>query len=119
MTNAWMLLVLCAACGPTISENRITFLPAREQNCQLEFIQDKPWETNAWEVIGIVSIAPSGADPLSSSNKAIVRSRACSMGGEAVGIAAAGSAMNMVASATGSSYYVLHRPIAKTEAKLF
>ena len=102
--------VLLASCGPTISEMRQGNYPAREASCNLEFVTMNStsfYTDGKWEVIGQLVLEELGsADPLAERYRAIVRPRACAMGGEAVAIFMAGTSETLGSKST-TSYAVL------------
>ena len=108
----WMLLL--AACSPKagITEVRMIHAAPRDEGCKLEMVEaDITAMTfnQQWEVLGYVTFMDRGSqDPFSEENKALVRPRACAMGGTSVSIAmnATGTgAMNQQAS--GITYMVM------------
>jgi hypothetical protein len=109
--------LLLASCGPQISETRTVSYPAREASCSLEFVQIDNmtaytlYTDGKWQVIGQIILSEGGiADPFSERYRAIVRPRACAMGGEAVAILVAGTNQTVVSSGSMTSYAVLHHP---------
>jgi len=119
----WVLLA--SGCGPTINETRMQAYPSRGKTCELEFVKldmnalSSPQGT--WQVIGYVSIGDGGTqDPFSEDLRAIVRPRACSMGGE--GVTVMMNSVNQVTLVTASAvtYGVLrHRTVEDNTPKKF
>jgi len=120
--NIWCLLSLslAAACGPNVSEVRTVNYPPREQNCSLEFVKlDNQTMSGQgpWEVIGQVVLGEHGKqDPFAEEYKAIVRPRACKMGGEAVAIMLNATSETFMSSGTTISYAVLRKRTAQADA---
>jgi len=115
--------LLAASCGPQISEVRSVNYPAREASCSLEFVQiDKMaaytlYTDGKWQVIGQIILSEGGiVDPLSERYRAIVRPRACAMGGEAVALLTAGTNETATSSGSMTSYAVLHHPAPPGQA---
>ena len=117
-------LVLVSACGPRITEIRSVPTPSRPEGCQLEFVKldmmDLLSQNGAWQLIGNVILGDSGAqDPFSDRNRAIVRPRACNMGGEAVAIIMSATSEGLV-NDTSINYAILkHRSSAAEQPKTF
>lgn len=111
-------------CGPVVSESRTTAYPGREESCKLEFVKlDNATLSGGgeWEVIGQVAIGGLGsADPFSEKSRAIVRPRACRMGGEAVGIFQVTNTETFVNTGSTTTYAVLrHRSTTPQEPQAF
>ena len=96
-------------------------VPPREEACALEFVQTSISDLapgGAWEVVGYVVVNETGvADPFAEKYRALVRPRACAMGGEAVTIMQSATGMGM-AGMQGSSvnYAVIKKPSTTTAA---
>jgi len=110
----WTLLIVVTTaigCGPDIKERRLGFYPSREPRCSLEFVQADMrmmGPSGPWEVVGYISISEKHiSDPFSEKYRAIVRPRACRMGGEAVTIMQAASRESGHGSTTGTTWGVL------------
>jgi len=114
-------MALLFACGPRISEVRLVPTPARAPECQLEFIKldmmDLSSSTGTWQVIGYVSLADIGKqDPFAEPNRALVRPRACAMGGEAVSIMNSATNEGLVTDGSRTNYAVLAHRTTDAEA---
>jgi hypothetical protein len=77
--------------------------------------------TGKWELIGYVALGDNGKlDPFSDENRAIVKPRACDMGGEAVTIASNASSENLFTTGSAVSYGILrHRESKHVAPKKF
>jgi hypothetical protein len=113
-------LWMTACGGPNVSEVRMSSFPSREPNCALEFLKlDNQMMSGQgpWEVIGQVAIGETGEqDPYDERYKAIVRPRACKMGGEAVAIMLNATNSTALSSGTTISYAVLRKRSAQPQA---
>lgn len=113
------------ACGPAINETRLQSYPSRGEACELQFVKldmnDLSSPQGTWELIGYVTIGDRGTqDPFSEDNRAIVRPRACGMGGEGVAIVLNSSTTAPLASGSSISYGVLrHRTTDSAAPKKF
>lgn len=102
-------------CGPSVSEVRLMSAPAREPSCTLDFLELRMEDVAPgakYEVLGHVVVGEEGRqNPLAPEYRAIVRPRACAMGGEAVAILSTASvaAMGFSSGATSVSYAVVRR----------
>ncbi len=118
-------VLLLSACGPRISELRLAPSPPRGAGCPLEFVKldmmDLSSQTGVWQLVGNVFIGDAGLlDPFSDENKALVRPRACAMGGEGVTIMASASNERLISSASTVNYGILrHRSSAPEPPKAF
>jgi hypothetical protein len=94
--------------------------PPRDKNCALEFVKlDNQTMSGQgpWEVIGQVGIGDTGTqDPYDEKLKAIVRPRACGMGGEAVAIMMTAGTQTALSSGSAVTYAVLRKRSAQPEA---
>lgn len=91
----------------------MAFYPPREQACSLDIVKVTLAETmegGPWELVGHVYVsAQAQADPFSAEYMAVVRPRACAMGGEAFGIlSATTNDTNLVAGST-TDYVVVRK----------
>jgi hypothetical protein len=91
--HATLFLVagLLTGCGPYVSESRMNAAPARPDDCELEFLHLQMMDMSpmggTYEILGHVTVSNfSGTDPMSPENRALIRPRACAMGGEGVTI---------------------------------
>jgi len=112
---------LVVGCGPSVSEVRMANYPPRPENCELEFVKvDMGQLSNGqgpWELIGQIVLGEEGKqDPFDERYRAIVRPRACNMGGEAVGIVMNATSEGAFSSGTAISYGVLRKRDSKSEA---
>jgi hypothetical protein len=126
----WMVVWSAAVgvsigCGPNVTEMRTVSAPAREPNCSLEFIKANMDElssgTGEWEMLGQVVLQEEGVeDPFAERYRAIVRPRACAMGGEAVAIAMSTTSQGLTTSGTVINYGILRKRTApSTEPTTF
>lgn len=117
MKRACAILVagVSLGCGPKVSEVRTASYPPREENCALEFVKvdmaDVSSQEGKWEMIGQIVLQGLGEqDPFAEEARAIVRPRACAMGGEAVGIVLHATSHGVLSSAgTAINYGVLRK----------
>ena len=112
---------LLAGCGPSVSEVRMANYPPREDNCVLEFVKADMGQLSSnegpWELIGQIVLQEEGTqDPFAEEYRAIVRPRACAMGGEAVTIVMNATSEGLVSSGTAISYGVLRKRRAEPSA---
>ncbi|HVY30947.1 MAG TPA: hypothetical protein VHB79_30515 [Polyangiaceae bacterium] len=120
-----VVALLACACGPAINETRVQSYPSRREKCELEFIKldmnDLSSPQGTWQVVGYVTVGDTGAlDPFSEGNRAIVRPRACGMGGEGVAIMLNSSTTTALQTGSSISYAVLrHRTTESTAPKKF
>ncbi len=109
-----VVLATAAGCGgalssgPNVSETRMVQAPPLPPTCQLQLVSVDITQISfnqTWEVLGYVTLMTDAAqDPSAESNKALVRPRACAMGGTAIAIAMnAGNAAG-----SGLVYMVMH-----------
>ena len=96
--------VAVAACGgpprPAVGEVRTVMMPPRPADCALEIIAVDAEDMmpgarfgagGQYQMIGVVSVGlPRGTDVLAEEVRALVRPRACAMGGEVVSLLATG-----------------------------
>lgn len=114
--NAFVVLSMLVAggCGPSVSEVRMASYPPREPNCDLEFVKINMAELSTnqgpWELVGQIVINETGTqDPFAEEYRAIVRPRACAMGGEAVGILMSATSEGAYSSGSATNYGVLKK----------
>jgi hypothetical protein len=93
--------------------------PPRPENCELEFVKVDMGQLSGnqgpWELIGQIVLGEEGKqDPFDERYRAIVRPRACSMGGEAVGIVMNATTEAAFSSGTAVSYGVLRKRDSKS-----
>ena len=123
--NLSVVALLACACGPAINETRVQSYPSRGETCELEFIKldmnDLSSPQGTWEVVGYVTVGDRGMlDPFSEDNRAIVRPRACGMGGEGVAIMLNSSTTTALQTGSSVSYAVLrHRTTESAAPKKF
>jgi hypothetical protein len=119
-----LLALLAAACGPNVSEMRLVAATPRAADCDLNFLQVTMADVapgGKYEILGHVTLSEQGVqDPLKEEYRAVVRPRACAMGGEAVAILASGTATPWALSAGGTTidYVVLRKPQAQAKTAL-
>ncbi len=112
---SFSLLVL-AACGPKagINETRMVPAPPREPSCGLELVQvdvTQPSFNATWDVLGYVTLLDRGTqDPADPGNRALVRPRACTMGGTAVAVAMNSASTNKLGQTGSGLVYMVLRP---------
>jgi hypothetical protein len=119
----FMLLAACGgalAGGPDVSETRMVQAPPLPVDCTLQLVSVDITQVSfnqTWEVLGYVTLLNAGAqDPSAEPNKAMVRPRACAMGGTAIAVAM--SAGN--AGGNGLVYMVMHpKPTAASGSVTF
>lgn len=88
--------VILTGCGPQAQDARMgTTRPPREAQCELTVIDAMDTANFAkYEQVGIVRVsnAEQGKGPLDPEMRALVRPRACALGGEAISVLASGDA---------------------------
>jgi hypothetical protein len=115
------------SCGPTVNEARLTSVPARPENCSLDFLKLDIKDVapgGRYELLGHVVLSQEGVrDPLDPKYRAEVRPRACAMGGEGVAILMTSTATPWALSAGGTTidYAVVrkHRAESASAPKKF
>lgn len=116
---------LSLGCGPQVSEVRMASYPPKDPDCKLEFVKADMQELSSnqgpWELVGQIVLQQEGKqDPFAEEYRAIVRPRACGMGGDAVAIVLNATSEGLVSSGTAVSYGVLrHRQAEPEEPKTF
>ena len=92
----------------------MTFAPARAANCDLQLVQADGTSVDfnqRWDLLGYVSLQNNGLlDPAAPENRALVRPRACAMGGMAVAVAMSSSAQNVFGARGSALVYMVLRP---------
>jgi hypothetical protein len=117
-----MLLLAASACGPSVGEARMISVPARPDNCSLDFLKLDMHDVapgGRYEILGHVVLSEQGVrDPLDPKYRAEVRPRACAMGGEGVAILMTGTATPTTFSAGGTTidYAVVRKHRAEAPA---
>lgn len=90
--------------------------PAREANCILESVQVDVTQTSfnqTWEVSGYIGLHDRKAqDPMDAQNRALVRPRACAMGGTSIAVTINAMATNQFGRQGSSIMYMVLRPKA-------
>jgi hypothetical protein len=114
--RAWAIAAvgILVGCGPKVTEVRTASYPPREENCSLEFVKvdmaDVSSKDGTWEMIGQIVLQGLGEqDPFAEEARAIVRPRACAMGGDAVGLVLHATNQGALSSGTAISYGVLKK----------
>jgi hypothetical protein len=112
--GAILMVGMSLGCGPKVSEVRTASYPPREENCALEFVKvdmaDVSSQGGTWEMIGQIVLQGLGEqDPFAEEARAIVRPRACAMGGEAVGIVLHATSHGVLSAGTAINYGVLRK----------
>jgi len=113
-----LLIAALAACGPkaAISESRMAYAPSLPENCQLELVQvdiTAVQFNQQWEVLGYVTLLDTKLqDPAAPENRALVRPRACAMGGSSVAVAMSSAATNQLGQQGSGVVYMVLRPKA-------
>jgi hypothetical protein len=100
-----LLVLLLSSCGsskPAVSDVRMVMLPAKPSDCPLELVAVQPADMMpgarfgagaGLSMIGAVTLGlDEGTDVMSEAVRALVRPRACAMGGEVVSLLASGTA---------------------------
>ena len=97
-TAAALSLLAVVGCTPQVSDARMgTSRPAKDPNCDLTVIDAMDTSNFAkYEQVGIVRVSneEAGTDPMDPKVRAIVRPRACALGGDAISVLASGDARN-------------------------
>ncbi len=99
-----VFLLTLVACGPAVGEVRVHTRPEKPATCELQMVEvsaadmgpdGKFGPTGEMEMIGSVMIgAKEGTDAMADEIKALVRPRACAMGGDAISLLASGTGSN-------------------------
>ncbi|MFT3774870.1 MAG: hypothetical protein QM820_56705 [Minicystis sp.] len=108
------LFALVAGCGPNVMEMRMAAAPPRPDNCELQFLQLKVEDlapmVGTYEQLGSVVLMERGVqDPFQDKYKAIVRPRACAMGGEGVTILQQATTQSMMGGGSAVNYAVVRK----------
>lgn len=110
------MLAGCLSVGSKagIGETRMVQVPPREPNFALELVTVDTTATTfnqQWEVIGYVAMGDTSAqDPAAEENRAIVRPRACAMGGTSVAVAGNSTATGPLGNQGSALVYMILRP---------
>jgi len=113
--------VTLAACATKLSvfETRMIAAAPRPSNCALAFVSvdmSTPSAT-AWETLGWIQFSDVGVqDPMAEENRALVRPRACAMGGTAVTLGASSVGQGVRPGETSSIVYAVLRPVGAAPA---
>src|SRR3954468_2874322 len=116
-----LLLAVLAACGPkaAISESRVAYAPSLAENCPLDLVEvdiTAVQFNQQWEVLGYVTLFDTKLqDPAAPENRALVRPRACAMGGRQVAVAMSSANTNRVGQQGSGVVYMVLRPKAWTQ----
>lgn len=119
------LLVAATGCGKSaITETRMISAPARAADCELDLVTVDITDLNfnrTWDVLGYVTLSDTSAqDPAAPENRALVRPRACGMGGTSVAVATNATSTGMLGqTGSGVSYMVLRPKAAPAESEQF
>lgn len=100
-----LLAVSCAA--EMVRVNQMKMAPAREPDCKLELVEADMMELSPmgtkWDFLGTVSIgANDRVDPMSEATRAMIRPKACKMGGTAVALMQSSAATTNLSPGTSS-----------------
>jgi hypothetical protein len=116
-------LTLClSGCAEMVSMNRMKMAPAREASCRLELVEADMMELSPmgtkWDLLGIVSIgANHGVEPMSDKARALIRPKACELGGTAVALMqAAQNSLSMGGQSSAIQFAVLRPKQAASSA---
>jgi hypothetical protein len=112
-----MAMTCAIGCGPNISETRMAYFPPKAEGCNLEVInkalasgENFALPDSPYEIVGMIGLGENGTqDPFSDRYMAIVRPRACKMGGDAISLMASQTTNQYITNATGTAYVVLHK----------
>lgn len=117
-----LLAVSVAACGPSITVNRMAYAPAKMPNCNLEVINGAMQNpallmtpNSPYEMLGTVATGQRGTvNPFSPEMLAILGPRACELGGDAVSLMMSGQNAGVmgIGASTGTAYLVLRKRTA-------
>ncbi|MBA3818020.1 MAG: hypothetical protein H0X17_03965 [Deltaproteobacteria bacterium] len=113
------------ACGKAmIGETQLIHAPARSADCQLALVQADitAYSFNqTWEVLGYVTLSDYEAqDPAAAENRALVRPRACRMGGTSIAVTANATTRDALGrTGSGVSYMVLRPKTAAAAPTTF
>jgi len=117
-----LLLIALVACGPKsgISETTMIQAPAREASCALQLVQADITQMSfnqTWDVLGYVTLLDhSIQDPAAEENRALVRPRACAMGGTSIAVALNSANTNQLGQSGSGIVYMVLRPKAAPAA---
>lgn len=105
-----LIILSSVACGAQTSDARIgTPRAPRAENCELTVINGSDTSNfGKWEQVGVVRLsnAPAGTSPLDPTVRAMVRPRACSLGGEAISVMGSGDAAAGFSESAYAAYVV-------------
>ena len=112
-TTMGITTLACAlsACGPSVSITRTKPMTARPADCPLEYVDvafERITVDKEWTLVGYVTLSETGVqDPFAERYRAIVRPKACELGGTAVTMAMSTSNQATMGSGSGTIYAVL------------
>jgi hypothetical protein len=129
MRRTKLLLSVClvgglAACGPVVMESRMKSAPPRAEDCALELVEADMMELSPlgtkWDYLGTVSVSKVGSiDPTDARIRALIRPKACGLGGTAVALLQSMNAAGMMGSGSGLSFAVLRPKSAPSTSSRF
>lgn len=108
------VLVPLLGCVEMVSVNRQMVVPSLAPDCPLELVQADMMElspmSTKWDYLGTVSVgANHGLDPSNEEYRALIRPKACELGGTAVALMQSGNSSAM-GTTSGSLIYAVLRP---------
>ena len=99
------------ACGPSVSVMTMKPMTARPADCPLEYVDvafERITVDKEWTLVGYVTLSETGVqDPFAERYRAIVRPKACELGGTAVTMAMSTASQAAMGSGSGTVYAVL------------
>ncbi len=112
--GALFALVSVTGCMEMVTVSRMMTVPPREADCSLELVQADMMELSPmgtkWDYLGTVSIgANHGLDASSEQARAMIRPKACELGGTAVALMQTSNSATAFGS-SGSLMYAVLRP---------
>ena len=114
------LALLLSACGPSVSVMTMRPSAARESGCSLDFVEVDMTRVEVdkeWTLLGYVTLSETGVqDPFSERYRAIVRPKACQLGGTAVALGMSSASQGMMGAGSGTVYAVL-KPYAEPSSE--
>jgi hypothetical protein len=101
-----------SGCVQAVSVSRNIQAPSRPANCELELVQADMMELSPmgtrWDYLGTVSIAGNhDVDPTSEAARAMIRAKACELGGTSVALMVSSNGSAPIGSSAALMYAVL------------
>jgi hypothetical protein len=109
---ALLSLSLASACVVAVSQTRMMAAPSRAPDCGLQLVQADMMELSPmgtkWDVLGMVTVGANRAsDPNDPKIRALIRPKACELGGTAVALMQSTNAQSLMGTGSGIVFAVL------------